>query len=435
VQTLPRVMEGVAEAVRVCHNAATPMLDRFLRLAAKIETLLSRGPGLAILVLGLTVHAVALAIRRMGDFELYVEAARRLLAGGTVYSLDDPHRYLYAPLATFLFVPFAWLSEIPAKLGWTALTLAMVAVALRLSKALAVPEGRWFAGATLIVLAIAGRYIDNHLGHAQVNIILFVLVLAAYRLAARGRAVLAGFLLATAIVTKLYPAVLLVQLFFRREWRFLFATVAGSAVVMLAPALWWQEGYDEVVLGWIAVVVDQMGHYELGNKINQSIAAFVYRLFYPHPGGSPLFVLAPTTIAALTVVVHLAFLVPIAVLSARRARQTELPAAGDCADELALYLLYATVAAPYSWKHYYVTLLLPLAALVWRLRADDRRAVAIVLGFTFLASVLPGSGIFGKHGDLFLQLNSTHFLSVVVLFGALLVRAFREDREVPAEGT
>ena len=49
-------------------------------------------------------------------------------------------------------------------------------------------------------------------------------------------------------------------------------------------------------------------------------------------------------------------------------------------DELSLYLLYSTVASPYSWKYYFVNLMFPLGAAVTRLWARAARLRGRTLG-------------------------------------------------------
>ena len=94
---------------------------------------------------------------------------------------------------------------------------------------------------------------------------------------------LAGFALAAAIAAKIVPAVCLLQVLLRRQWRFAAWTIFGFVALMAIPALWWGAAYPQLLQDWLAVVVDQAGHYEMGNKINQSISAFIYRLFRALP--------------------------------------------------------------------------------------------------------------------------------------------------------
>jgi hypothetical protein len=276
------------------------------------------------------------------------------------------------------------------------------------------------------VVLLSFRFIDNNLGHGQLNLVLLWLVLRAYRYASLGNYGLAGLALAAAIAAKIVPVVLLVQVLLRRQWRFAVWTALGFAVLMLIPALWWGRAYPQLLHDWVTVVVDQAGHYEMGNKINQSISAFTYRLFRTYPGGSPLIELSASAVGAITLVLHGLFLAPLVLLSSRLAARGRQEPQGPNGDELSLYLLYATVAAPYSWKYYFANLMFPLAGAVRRLWGPERDTFAVGLGLVFALNLLAGLELLGKRLSTTFQLWSFHFLAVVVLFALLSRVAFRE---------
>lgn len=394
-------------------------MTRLLELAARAEALLRRRDVVAVLLLALAIHCGVIASRRMGDFRLYHQAGERILAGEPIYSLDDPHRYLYAPVLTFVFVPFALLPRLPASVLWYGLTIVLLLHSVRLSERLVYgASGRAPPGFWIVVLASVFRFADNNLGHGQINVLLLWLILVAYDEAGRSRPWRAGFALAAAVFTKFFPLVFLVHLALTRRWRFLGATLAALAVLLVGPALWWGDGYFDVLGDWVAVLRAQAGHYDTANKINQSISAFAHRLFRPHAGGSPLLALEPGAVATITLALHALALVALAYHSIAR-RDRAAPPAGRDGEELALYLLYATVASHYSWKYYFIDLVLPVAV-VFRRAAEGRQVGgAWILGLVFLANLLPGLRLFGKAASIQFQLWSFHFLGVVLLFVAI----------------
>jgi hypothetical protein len=184
---------------------------------------------------------------------------------------------------------------------------------------------------------------------------------------------------------------------------------------MVIPAAWWGATYPQMFRDWLAVVADQAGHYEMANKINQSIAAFVYRLFRPYPDGSPFYVLPEEAVATVTVLIHVAFVAALVTVSMRSARRHGGSVDSVGGDDLSLYLLYSTVAAPYSWKYYFVNLIFPLGAAVTRLWAG-RRDFEIALWAVFLLNLLAGLELLGRRLSTLFQLWSFHFLAASVLF-------------------
>jgi alpha-1,2-mannosyltransferase len=404
------------------------MRIRLLEVAARAEALTRTRWLRAALVLLVTLYAVLHVSRGMGDFKTYQRAAKRAVAGEPIYRLEDPHRYLYAPVVTFLFFPLAVLPTWAGKALWLALNAVLLVSIFRITARLLFRDGRAPPGLQALVLLLSFRFIDNNLGHGQLNIVLLWLVLYAYEETSRSRHALAGLALAAAIAAKIVPAVFFMEILLRRRWRFLAWTIAAFVALMVIPAAWWGAAYPQVFRDWLAVVADQAGHYDMANKINQSISAFVYRLFRPYPEGSPAIVLSEEAVTAVTVLIHAAFIGSLVSISVRNARAGKVNWVSG--DELSLYLLYSTVAAPYSWKYYFVNLIFPLGATVARLWAG-RRDFEIGLWAVFLLNLLAGLELLGRRLSTLFQFWSFHFLAATVLF--MLIARERSRPEIPTE--
>ena len=405
-----------------------------MAVAAAAERRARTPAGLAVLAFALLVYGTIVSARKMGDYDVYHRAASRLVAGETVYELGDPHRYLYAPPFVFLFVPLVPVPILAGKLVWFLVNLALAVRVVRLSFRFARFAGRAPPGALVLLLALTLRFLDNNVAHGQMNLVLLWLVLEAYAAAGRERFGIAGLALAGAILTKLFPAVLLLQLALRRQWRFLLATVVGLAVVLAAPVLWWKHEYPAVLASWSAIVIDQAGHYELGNKINQSISAFAYRAFRPYPYGTPFVELPPAAVHAIVALLHAAFLLPLLRLSRRAARRGGEPPEGRGGAELGAWLLYATVLLPYSWKYYFVDLIPACAVVLRRLWSPRPSPYAWGLGVVFVLNLVAGLRLLGKPVALLFQLWSFHFLAVAVLLW-LTLRAAAEGEDQSSSGS
>jgi hypothetical protein len=406
------------------------MRIRLLEVAARAEAMARTRWLRAALVLLVTLYAVLHVSRGMGDFKTYQRAAKRAVAGQPIYRLEDPHRYLYAPVVTFLFFPLAVLPTWAGKALWLALNAALLVSIFRTAARLLFREGRAPPGFQALVLLLSFRFIDNNLGHGQLNIVLLWLVLYAYEETSRSRHALAGLALAAAIAAKIVPAVFLMEILLRRRWRFLVWTIAAFVALMVIPAVWWGAAYPQVFRDWLAVVADQTGHYDMANKINQSISAFVYRLLRPYPEGSPVFILSEEAVTAVTVLIHAAFIASLVRISVRNARGGAATVNGVSGDELSLYLLYSTVAAPYSWKYYFVNLIFPLGAAATRLWAG-RRDFEIGLWAVFLLNLLAGLELLGRRLSTLFQFWSFHFLAATVLF--VLIARERSRPDAPTE--
>ncbi|MET0151426.1 MAG: glycosyltransferase family 87 protein [Candidatus Binatia bacterium] len=400
------------------------MSTRFLEVAARAEAMARTRWGVVALALALTLYAAHHVSQSMGDFKVYQRAAERAVAGERIYRLEDPHRYLYAPVVTFLFFPLAFLPTVAGRLLWFAFNAVLLVSVFRSTVRLLFPDGRAPPGFYALVLLLSFRFIDNNLGHGQLNILLLWLVLRAYEGASRARYLFAGLALAGAIAAKIVPVVFLLEIVLHRRWRFLAWSLAAFAALMALPVMWWGTTYPQLLRDWLAVLTDQADHYEMANKINQSIAAFAYRLFRPYPRGSPVVVLPAQVVAAITVALHAAFLFALVLVSRRETRRNAGNDDRIDSDELSLYLLYSTVAAPYSWKYYFANLIFPLGAASTRLWLA-RRDFEIALWVVFLLNLLAGLELLGKPLATLFQLWSFHFLAAALLFVMLARERWR----------
>ncbi|MGH7859151.1 MAG: glycosyltransferase family 87 protein, partial [Candidatus Binatia bacterium] len=147
-----------------------------LRLAAAAESLATRPKVAAAIAIALAVYGAVICSRKMGDYDVYHRAAERLLDGERIYRLEDPHRYLYAPLFPFLFVPLAPLPAFAGKVVWYLVNLALAVSAIRLATQLVFPEGRAPPGFTLLLVLLSLRFLDNNVAHGQMNLLMLWLI-------------------------------------------------------------------------------------------------------------------------------------------------------------------------------------------------------------------------------------------------------------------
>lgn len=392
-------------------------------LAARVEAQAQRRPVLIVLGLLVLLYGARQSGRKMGDFEVYRRAAKRAVAGEATYRLSDPHRYLYAPIVTLLFVPIAVLPKTGGKILWLAVNFTVVVSILRTSAKLLFADGRAPPGFYALAFLLSCRFIDNNIGHGQINLLLLWLVLQAYSLASDERYPAAGLALSAAIAVKIVPVVLLIQIVLQRRWRLAGWTVLAFGGLMILPIAWWGAAYPQVVRDWVAVVVDQTGHYDVDNKINQSISAFVHRLFALRGGGA-----SPVVATALTVAIHASFVLPLVALSLRLGAREARASRQQRCDELSLWLLYTTVAAPYSWKYYFANLMFPFASALPRVWTTDRRRFEIALGGVFLLNALAGIELPGETAEMLLETASLHFVGALVMFVLLGREALGSER-------
>lgn len=163
-----------------------------------------------------------------------VRAAREL---GTLHrheEFDHVHVFSYPPLTVLPFVPFTLARFRPAAVAWQLLSLGFLGASVLLLRR-AVPLSGLATLATVGILLLY-EPLENSLGLGQINLLILFLLCAFFAAYRAGRDPLAALALGAAIGFRLHPALLLLYLARRREWRLVAGTV-GVSILLAGVAL------------------------------------------------------------------------------------------------------------------------------------------------------------------------------------------------------
>ena len=323
------------------------------------------------------------------DSFVYYEAVRQWLDGGDLYSwYANPGQHLwpftYTPLAAWVISPLTWMSYQQATvllIVATPLCAAVTAYAVLRRLAVAPRMARGLAPWLALIGVIALEPFPKTMEYAQVNAILMALVAVDLFLVperSRWRGVLSG--LAAAI--KLTPAVAILVLLARREWRAA-ATMAGSAVgltllaVLAAPAESWEFFTSAMWDPGRAGFADYSGNQNLKGAIARGLPESAWNLTWA--ACSLLTVLAAWFLCR---------------------RLDRLRGAGSrIADpvsitglvlslQISVVMVLVLLISPISWSHHWVwclPVLMSVAAAAWRWRST---ALGVAGAAGFLVFVL-----------------------------------------------
>jgi alpha-1,2-mannosyltransferase len=314
-------------------------------------------------LLGLAAAAVVAtnivnALRKGGDFLVYLEAGRRVVAGAPLYEGSSPGAGVIGPpFQALVFAPFALLAEtsvVLARLAWFGLNLVLLVLAIRwwcaaCRPALADAPERPLRPLVLSLLAVAFP-LQTNFEHQNLNVVLLALAGGAALAASRGRDTTAGLLAGLAAALKVFPALLVGYFVVRRLWRAAAAAILATVAFSLSPALryGWPAFLDSV-RDW-AAVSGQGGWPIRGN--NQSLFAMAGRYLGPEGllATGPLGRESHPAIYAAWLLGALALALATAVLLARPVSSDRRPVAAG----LAASLLLAILLSPIAWDHYWV---------------------------------------------------------------------------------
>ena len=323
------------------------------------------------------------------DSFVYYEAVRQWLDGGDLYSwYANPGQHLwpftYTPLAAWVISPLTWMSYQQATvllIVATPLCAAVTAYAVLRRLAVAPRMARGLAPWLALIGVIALEPFPKTMEYAQVNAILMALVAVDLFLVperSRWRGVLSG--LAAAI--KLTPAVAILVLLARREWRAA-ATMAGSTVgltllaALAAPAESWEFFTSAMWDPGRAGFADYSGNQNLKGAIARGLPEAAWNLTW--------------AVCSLLAVVAAWFLCR----RLDRLRGAGRAAGGTGQDDglvlslqISVVMVLGLLISPISWSHHWVwclPVLMAVAAAAWRWRST---ALGVAGAAGFLVFVL-----------------------------------------------
>jgi alpha-1,2-mannosyltransferase len=230
-------------------------------------------------------------------------------------------------------------------------------------------------------LALFASPTVDTLASGQISLFQAVLVAGFAVLYLRGRGTLAALPLALSISLKITPAILLVYLLVRRDFRTVVASLGWVVALNLAAML---------ALGTFQPMLDFLTHFSRSAEVlltpgNQSIFGLVARNLMPNDFWPNLW-FAPNLVTPVSIAIGLALL-GITVAAVRR------PPAGvrGMALQMAPFVLLQLLFSVRSWPHYYVFVLVAMALAWSALRGwgpeMEKRlilALGISLGIAFL---------------------------------------------------
>ena len=301
-------------------------------------------------------------------------AARIGEIAGPVYDLFRPN----LPTASLLLLPVAGLEYLPARVIWTALSLAILAATVAFVMGQLRLRGPWIPACLAGLLLFQPLY--EHLNQGQNYLVLIGLLAATWHGYRREMPALAGVSLGLLLGLKLLGGYLVLLFLLERRWKVL-AWAGGAAAAVAAASLPWIG-----VEAWLAYVGEFPGFLRqpgMAVTAHQTQAGFVQHMlvYDPQFNSAPL-VDAPA-LASVLVPAAFAAVLGAGLLAARMARGSDLA--------FALMVLANLILGPLSADYQYVVVLLSIVILLaWaRERNSPWVWLAFGLGSVLIAADLP----------------------------------------------
>ena len=377
----------------------------------------------------------------------------QLISGVNIY---DTKMFPNPPIMPLTLYPLMSLPPVAGALCWfvvkAALTGISVWLCFEIIRPPACPLASWIQVAILICSL---RPILSDLHHGNNNLVILFLIVATLQAWRKGYDVLAGLILALAICYKVTPLLFVPYLAYKRSWRAVGATVLGMGVFLLiVPSLVLGPQFNGECLGmwWHRMLSPYLTKGLVGDQeMNQSMVGVLTRLSTAPRGmegpyarklmGLNLVDWSPQVVGGLVKTLSLVLVGLLAVFSRTKTdRRTDPRLLG----EFSLVVLTMLFVSERSWKHHYVTLLLPYTYLMYELgiaREVTRRArlaISVAISTSVLLMATTSNvlgGLFVQHeGHKVAQGYGMFLWAGVVLYLATAWRVWRESGRVCGDG-
>ncbi|WZO98111.1 glycosyltransferase family 87 protein [Isosphaeraceae bacterium EP7] len=398
----------------------------------------------------LAVAAVLYAGKAADDRSAFIRwrpQVLELMAGHNIY---DTTLYPNPPIMAISLAPLAAMNPVVGAVLFFMIKVGLAALSFRLLLKMAVPEGRrispWIEGAILLLTL---RPILSDLHHGNNNLIIMALIVLALASWRRGWDVRAGLALGLAITYKVTPALFVPYFLYKKSWRAAGATMLSMALfffVVPSAVLGPHLNMQCLASWWHRILSPYLVDGNIGKgDINQSMVGVLSRLLTDSVGPDrydskiPVNFVAwdPAMVARLAKVSSLGFVAVLALLCRTKAVRRVDP---RMLGEFSLVVLTMLFVSERSWKHHYVTLLLPMTYLACRvgmpsLPKATRWGLASLLGLATLLMASTSSelgGLFlGGQGHKIAQAYGMFLWAGIAVYVGVAWRVLAERNESP----
>ncbi len=367
----------------------------------------------------------------------------QVLELGQGVNIWDRYYFPNPPILPLTLYPLFLLPTMLGAMLWYGLKVGMATGSFQALHTMARGQGKSLPSwGIALVLILSLRPILSDLQHGNVNLLILSLIVGALMAWRSGRDGLAGLLLALSIAYKVTPALFLPYFVYKRNWRLVGASLVGLVLFLfvipgavLGPRFNW-----ECLMEWRLNMISPYVEGEVipsVQEVNQSMAGVATRVLTDantegQHGNSHilqehdhlnLLSWAPETVARLVKLVSLGFVGLLALFCRTKAARRDDP---RWLGEFALVVLTMLFVSERSWKHHFVTLLIPNTFLVYQLcLVPMSRRCRTIIGVGLLTSAALmattsseiGGVLLGEDGHEVALFYGMFFWSALVLYG------------------
>lgn len=346
------------------------------------------------------------------------------------------------PILPISLGPLMALPPVAGAMTWFTIKVALTTAALVMCLRIVKPEKGFFPPFfQSAVLLLSLRPILGDLHHGNINLLILFLIVAMFQAWREGYDLLAGLLLGLAISYKVTPALFIPYFIYKRSWRTVGATILGLFLFMLlVPGLIVGPRFNLecLTMWWHRMLTPFLMEGSTSpQEINQSMVGVLQRLLTEIPPGTNRYDLhldvnlvswPPEVVSYLVKFLSVGLVGLLALFCRTKAQDRRDP---RFLGEIGLVVLTMLFVSERSWKHHFVTLVLPYTYLVWELyflsrKLAPRLLIGGALGVSFLLMAATSTelgGLFAEgRGHEIAQGYGMFLWAAVVLYAAVAWR-------------
>lgn len=368
----------------------------------------------AVVVVSLSIASILYGLKAAEDRSAFVRWRHQVLQLGEGVNIYDQMLFPTPPIMPLTLYPLMLLPPVVGAMTWFLLKVGFTAGSVVMCSRIAAKDlARTPAWVGFLIVFLASRPILSDLHHGNNNLLILFLIVSSLYAWTRGYDVLAGLAMALAISYKITPALFIPYFLYKRSWRTSAAIGVGLVLfflvipsIVLGPSFNWEL----LSMWWHRILRPYVSDGVTGAmEINQSMVGVLTRLLTEIPEGGRygalrqinVFSLESNQVTWLVKGLSVGLVLMLPILCRLKSDRRDDP---RWLGEFSLVVLTMLFVSERSWKHHFVTMLLPFTYLC-HLLADPDRPAGLKRGITtslVLATLLMAStssefgGYFGK---------------------------------------
>jgi Gpi18-like mannosyltransferase len=345
----------------------------------------------------------------MNDFNVVHRAATRVLHTENLYNFEDGHYlYKYSPFFVLLVAPIGLLPHSYAEFLWLVGMIVSLFFIIKMAKKMIMgdkPPPEYFY---LLSLFLASKFLTREITLGQTDFLILLFIFLCLLFTHRGKEFVAGIFLALSILIKPTALIFIPYFLYKKRFEVIGSTILASLIFLLLPSLVYGfSGNLSLLWSW-KTVMSVSSPPLLAVDVNQSIFAFLYRLFTSAPYEVHIFSLSYTAVDVIIYATIIGLFLFLLFLN-KRSKAVETSFVHNKESiEYSLLFIFMALFSPLGWFQNYSSSILAIMILVYYVletKLKDGFITLMLISFFILADAINFETVGRRLNDLSLYLS------------------------------